>query len=229
PILDGLQAPNEDLYLELLQRGVAIVFVSSAVPGIPASSILSADFQSGRKGAEIMLAKGFRDFILFYQKNYLTKAIRIDGAKDVLNKQKNVTYRELAFVDQRQHSDTQKKCIEFFGNLPKSTEPMGWLCSSDEDAAIVIEVARTYGWELHCDYELIGFDNSQLSELVGGGFSSFTVPGKLIGRMAARYLLDQLTELPNERHCTDILIHSNFIQRNFCDFAMLQARKEPGG
>ncbi len=217
PILDGERAPNKDLYVRLLQRGTAIVFVSSAVPDVEASSILCCDMKAGRKSAKTMLDAGFRDFILFYQKNYLTKAIRMKGAREILRKHNDVTCAELAFVDQGQHSDTRKRCGEFFARLKREEhpEPMAWLCSSDEDAAIVIEVARSYGWDLHRDYELLGFDNSQLSELLGGGFSSFTVPGKLIGRMAARYLLDQIAEVVEQRHCVQVLVHSNLVRRNF--------------
>ncbi|XP_061168721.1 arabinose metabolism transcriptional repressor-like [Saccostrea echinata] len=228
PILDGVHAPNKDLYMQLIQRGTAVVFVCSTIPGIEASSILCCDLQAGRRASEVMLAAGFRDFILFYQKNYLTKAVRMQGAREVLQQAERygaVSYSELAFVDQGQHSDTRKRCSEFFAKLERAMhpEPMAWLCSSDEDAAIVIEVARSYHWELHRDYELLGFDNSQLAELLGGGFSSFTVPGKLIGRMAARYLLDQMAEAVEQRHCINVLVQSNLIRRNFHNSAQLKS------
>ncbi|XP_061168718.1 arabinose metabolism transcriptional repressor-like [Saccostrea echinata] len=227
PVVDDERAPNLELYQQLAQSGIPIIFIDASVPQLRSSSILCHDLQSGRTAAETLLQLGYRQFVLFYQDHYLAKTRRIQGARAAFRQYRDVQFVELVFQGQGQHSNTCQQCEAFFARTLRHTgRPMAWICSNDEEAAIVISVAEHYGWELHRHYELIAFDNSQLSRLLHGGFSSFTHPGKLMGRMAARHLLDQLTEPIKNRHCAQVLVEPNFIQRNLADYMELKNRLE---
>ena len=65
PIFDGNQATNHDMYAQLIQHKIPIVFLDNDIPDIGASSILCHDQLAGHEAAKIFLGSWLSRFHSF--------------------------------------------------------------------------------------------------------------------------------------------------------------------
>ena len=79
---------------------------------------------------------------------------------------------------------------EFLRHLPR---PLGLFAASDRLARFAVLAARELGWSVPGEIAVIGLGDVRLESLYAGiPLSSFELPGRELGRMAARALLQQI-------------------------------------
>ena len=77
--------------------------------------------------------------------------------------------------------------------LRPQARPLGLFAASDRLARFAVQAARELGWWVPEDLAVIGVGNVRLESLYAGiPLSSYELPGRELGRMAAQWLLRQI-------------------------------------
>ncbi|HEV8271969.1 MAG TPA: LacI family DNA-binding transcriptional regulator [Chitinophagaceae bacterium] len=83
----------------------------------------------------------------------------------------------------------------------------------DFSAAVCIQVLNDHGINIPADIAIVGFNNDDISKLVQPRLTTINYPGKDLGEIAARNLIDQLNNKTTLQIANRIIIRSDLIIR----------------
>ncbi len=193
PVCDGNpEYSNRSLVEEAIDRGIPVVFIDNTIPGIETASVSLDDFSTGYAAVSHLIEKGHRRIGLFYQEDYYTKLQRTAGARACISEhgERNIRFWESSFRGQGEHSTAKRQAEAFLASAGREITAL--MCTSDEDAIVCIEAAEAMGLRIPEDISVIGFDDWEASSLQRIGLTSFEHPGRTMGGMIARSLIDEI-------------------------------------
>ena len=91
--------------------------------------------------------------------------------------------------------------------------PDGIFITHDFSAAVCMQVLNAHGINVPADIAIVGFNNDDISKLVQPRLTTINYPGKDLGEIAARNLIDQLTNKNTLQIANRIIIRSDLIIR----------------
>ena len=191
PVYSGSGESNIDLLLSIRDSGIPILLLDNEYPFHSFSSIRMDDHRAGYEAAEYLWKMGHRNIGIFYQKDYLTKIRRRDGALSFLS-EKGVDKSKVRLVGmtgQGEKSTAYEAAPEMF-SAPHT--PTAVICTNDEEALKLIRYGSKIGYRFPEDMSVISFDNSDMAQLDQISLTSFEHPSTYIGYLGARLLLEQI-------------------------------------
>ena len=98
--------------------------------------------------------------------------------------------------------------------LEMNPKPDGVFVTNDFVAAVVMYELQKCGVQIPQDIAIVGFNNDAISKLVTPQLSTINYPGKEMGEIAARTLVNHLKGIANIHKMKTIIIGSEFIIRD---------------
>lgn len=213
PVNDEGTATNASLVKGLEAEGLAVVLLDNEYPGYDFTSVVLDDFQGGVQGARHLWEKGHRQIGVLYSSNYRPKILRKDGVLHFLASQQTGIREEWIIG-----IDGQSSPFKTYGQIralfrQRISLPTAMVCSSDDEAIMLMYQARHHGIRIPEDLSVVSFDNSDLSKVSRPRLTSIDHPSEYMGELAATMLLNQLQRREAPLH-TKTVIESKLIKRD---------------
>ncbi len=185
----ALPNPNIDLYKEIDEMGLPVVFINGVYPELQHSvCVISDDRQGGYDACKLLIGKGHKKIAGIFKSDDAQGLGRYAGMAAAM------IDSELCVHDDNVLWYTtvdQSKLIETFA-LDIVKDCTAVICYNDQVAVRLIELLRRNGVRVPQDMAVISFDNSTLSEIAAVKVTSLDYPKERLGRMAAEKLLNML-------------------------------------
>jgi LacI family transcriptional regulator len=91
--------------------------------------------------------------------------------------------------------------------------PDGAFITNDFVAAVCMRTLKENGISIPDDIAIVGFNNDAIGKLIEPALTTINYPGKDIGEIAARNLIDHLKGISNIHHTNTIIVRSDLIVR----------------
>ena len=92
-------------------------------------------------------------------------------------------------------------------------KPAGVFITNDISAAVCMQTLKEHGIRIPEDIAIVGFNNDAISKIVEPQLSTINYPGKDIGEIAARNLINHLKGIANIINTNTIVVRSELIIR----------------
>ena len=194
----ALPNPNIDLYRQLLDKGLPLVFMHGAYGDVPgALTVLDDNVGGGRMLVEYLYGRGHRSIAGIFKSDDIQGVQRYAGYIDAL--------RDLNLpLDDRNvfWYDTQAKerLLNGQGAMERVDEALSGcsavVCYNDEIANRIVSYLIKKGLRVPEDMAVVSFDNSQYSELSPVRITSLSHGKYNVGRMSAALLIRMLNGEP---------------------------------
>lgn len=183
---------NAELVKSLEQEGLSVVLLDNEYEGYGFSSVVLDDFNGGVAVTRYLWDHGHREIGVLYSSNYRPKILRKDGVLHFLSEHATAVREEWVVGIDGQSSPfrTYGQIRELFRH--KVSLPTAMVCSSDDEAIMLIYQARHHGIRVPEDLSVVSFDNSDLSKLSRPRLTSISHPSEYMGELAATMLLNRL-------------------------------------
>lgn len=193
----ALPNPNLDLYKQLSDSGVPVVFLHGAYSEFPNAVCISDDnFHGGYLLTRFLLQKGHKHIAGIFKSDDIQGHNRYFGFLSAIRD------ADLSLPDAQVLWYTTEQKKELMTN--KNSEMLKYfvkhslqnatavVCYNDEIASALINVLIFLGFRVPEDIAVVSFDNSSYSELCDVKITSLAHGTKHIGRIAAERLVDML-------------------------------------
>ncbi|HPT88666.1 MAG TPA: GntR family transcriptional regulator [Bacillota bacterium] len=190
----ALPNPNLDLYRELENQGVQLLFIHGRYQDLDCSYVVEDDLEAGYLATQHLLALGHRkigglfkvdDIQGHYRWAGFQKAHREAGLKV---KDAQVVWFDTAEADE---SEDLFRSGRFRGMLSECTAVV---CYNDLQALQLLDVLREQGLRVPEDLSVVGFDDSQLAVSSEVKLTTVVHPKEQLGMEAARRMLALINE-----------------------------------
>lgn len=204
----ALPNPNLDLYRQLLDRGIPLVFMNGNYPNLPgAFSVLDDNFNGGRILVEYLYKKGHCSIAGIFKSDDLQGLQRYEGYTAAL--------RDLGLpLDDHRvfwYNTDKKKRLLSGGSMDEVVQTLqsctAVVCYNDEIAHRLICDLVKRRFRIPEDMAVVSFDNSRYSDLSPIPITSLSHGENNVGRLASELLVKQLRgEIGNSQKAPWILI-----------------------
>jgi len=185
----ALPNPNIDLYANLKEQGIPVVFINGFYPELKKPIYVVADDRAGgRTLCETLLKKGHRRIAGIFKSDDIQGHRRYAGYAEALRaagiplNDDNVLW----FT-----TENRDDLLSVFA-MRTLKDCTAVVCYNDELAIKILGILQENGIAVPRDIELVSFDNSTLAQLSAVRFLSMTNPKEQLGQLAAKKLLNIL-------------------------------------
>jgi GntR family transcriptional regulator, arabinose operon transcriptional repressor len=215
-IMTPVQGVNGDSNVELVEtlesQGVPVVLLDSFYPNHQFSSVSLSDEKSGYILAEYLFENGHRDIAMIYSKNYYPKILRCQGVKR-LYREKGFPIEDSRFYGIEGQISVRKVYRQIDNVLEKFKKmPSAIICSSDDEANILLHQLKRRGVKVPRDTSVVSFDNSDLSRHAHPPITTMNHPSEYMGEMVAEMMMGRIKS-PGMKIKSHTYIDSNIILR----------------
>jgi GntR family transcriptional regulator of arabinose operon len=212
PVNDGEGPSNADLLEQIEREGTPVVLLDNCFRDRPFSRVCLDDAAAGRLVAEHLLAHGHRGVGILYDRAYLPKRLRRDGAVEVLAAA-GAAPRPEWVIGYEGPAPAGRALAAMDAFLASGLErPTAFICTSDEEAMELFKAAEKNGVKIPRDLSVASFDNAHLAGLPGIDLTSVDHPGQHMGELAMQLLVDQILN-PGIESRTVSLIAPRLVER----------------
>ncbi len=192
PVFDGEGPSNADVLEEFDRGGIPVVLLDNELPDRTFNRVALDDEAGGHLVASHLWAKGHRRIAILYDRSYLPKRRRRDGAVSELAARGAEPRPEwlIAYEGPAPAGRALAGMEAFFARDGDS--PTAFICTSDEEAMELYKAAERAGRKIPRDISVISFDNAHLADLPGIDLTSVDHPGQHMGELATQLLIDRI-------------------------------------
>lgn len=183
--------PNLDLYRQLMDRGIPMVFLHGVYPELQAPVyVLDDNFGGARQLVQYLYKKGHRSIMAMFKGDDLQGLQRYSGFVHAL-RDLNLSLDDRQVLWYNTENRDHLLSEEIFANKlqPLWRNCSAMVCYNDEVAARVIGLLTAKGLRIPEDMAVVSFDNSIYSELSSVPITSLSHGEHNVGRMAAELLI----------------------------------------
>jgi GntR family transcriptional regulator of arabinose operon len=204
---------NLDLLLEFEHKGIPVLLLDNYFPKQDLASVALDDYKAGRMAAEYLWERGHRNIGVIYSTDYYPKRLRFEGIQSFLLEKGTSINPEhiIELPDQGSGIRIYRKIKSSLVN--KKTFPTAFICSSDDEAIILIHNAKKMGLNVPECFSVISFDNSDTSNYSHPRLTTMNHPSEYMGELAASLLINRLN-YPEIKMKSQTLIESYVVKRD---------------
>lgn len=186
----ALPNPNLDLYRQLMNNGIPLVFMNGNYADLwGALSVLDDNYGGGKMLVEYLHQKGHRNIAGIFKSDDIQGHQRYAGYADAL--------RDLGLPMEDQHLfwyNTGNKEQLLAGDFPETLDQVlnsctAVVCYNDEIASRLVAYLLRKGVQIPDDLAVVSFDNSQYSDLAPRRITSLSHGENNVGRLASELLI----------------------------------------
>ena len=190
----ALPNPNLDLYRELMDRQVPVVFMHGSYRELPGCvCVMDDNYRGGQQLVEYLHRKGHRAIFGIFKSDDIQGLQRYAGYTHALRD------LGLPLEDQPVYWYNTEEKDYLFSQDPQWTRTTQLLCRctavvcyNDEVASRLVSWLLSQGVKVPQEMAVVSFDNSAFSQLSAVPITSLSHQHYNVGRMAAQLLVDQM-------------------------------------
>jgi len=187
----ALPNPNIDLYIQLKEIGIPVVFINGYYPELKKPIYVVADDRAGgQKVCEELLKKGHRRIAGIFKSDDIQGHRRYAGYAEAL-RAAGISLNDDNVLWYTTENREDLMAVFSLRTLENCTAVV---CYNDELALQLLNILQENGVDVPQDMEIVSFDNSTLAQLSPVKFLSMTNPKEQLGQLAARKLLNILQQ-----------------------------------
>ncbi len=211
PELDGilvegtktaLPNPNLDLYRQLQQRGIPMIFIHGGYAELENSvSVLDDNFNGGYALVQYLYQKGHTHIAGFFKSDDIQGHQRYAGyAAAIRDLGLQLDDRKIFWYNTELKKMLRSSNNRLWQDLRDTflSDCTAVVCYNDEIASNLLQILQRNGIKIPEEMALVSFDNSQYSEIGPCHITSLSHGSYNVGRMAAQLLIDQLNGKQSE-------------------------------
>lgn len=189
----ALPNPNLDLYRELMEQGVQIVFINGIyreLSDIP--SVLADNYSGGRMLTEYLYNRGHRNIAGIFKSDDIQGLLRYSGHVETLRD------LGLPFEDNQVYWYNTEAQLSFNSDEFVDSVLEGFIgctaivCYNDEIALKIVTRLKKRNIQIPEEIAVVSFDNSQYSELAPVRITSLSHGQRNLGELAAELMMKLL-------------------------------------
>jgi LacI family transcriptional regulator len=216
--VDGLIASlsfdtnNLDHFQPFFEKGVPVIFVDRVEQDGQRTVVVIDNQKCGYLATQHLIEQGCRRIVHVtssLQRNVYQ--LRYQGYRDALY-DNDITFDEkLLMVGDL----SEKAGIEAAHRILKiAPMPDGVFCTNDFVAAVCMRTLKEAGVRIPEDIAVVGFNNDAIGKLVEPSLTTINYPGKDVGEIAARYLINHLKGESRLEQTNTVIVRSELVVRN---------------
>jgi len=195
-IVDGIRSalpnPNLPLYRELTDKGIPYVFINGYYEALDPVYVVTNDRAGGRLAVDYLYRLGHRRIGGIFKGDDRQGHERYAGFSEEMVRHNfpmdddEVIWYTTPDIERLFARSEETRLLR---RLQKCTAVV---CYNDQVAIRLVQAMLRNGVRIPMDKSIIGFDNSSISELSPVRITSVTHPGELLGKEAAKRLLEMI-------------------------------------
>ena len=186
------EGENSDLYQELINCGIPIVFFNRVSSKIVAPKVIIDDYKMAFFATEHLIYNGFKKIYHFSGPvNLIVSMERKKGFLDAMNKH-HLPINENSVTKAGIFSDKGYEAMNSL--IEKNDIPEAIFCFNDPTAFGALKAIKEAGLKCPDDIALVGFTETALAQLVEPPLTSVEQPTIELGETAARLLLELINQ-----------------------------------
>jgi LacI family transcriptional regulator len=216
--VDGLiasltfETENLNHFKPFNDKGIPLVFFDRVEENNDYNtSVIIDNYKCGYLATQHLIEQGCKRIVIAtssLKRNVYRERHR--GYKDALH-DNGLTYSEKLVIindlSEKAATENAKRILKM-NPLPDAV-----FITHDFSAAVCIQVLNDHGINIPADIAIVGFNNDDISKLVQPRLTTINYPGKDLGEIAARNLIDQLNNKTTSQIANRIIIRSELIIR----------------
>lgn len=205
------ETENLDHFNPFFERKIPVIFFDRVEESSERTHVIIDNYKCGYVATKHLLEQGCKNIVLLttsFNRNVYFQRHR--GYKDALF-DAGITYNEkLVFVKELNEQTALEAAHEILKMKPL---PDGLFVTNDFMAAVCMQELKRHGVKVPEDIAIIGFNNDAISKIVDPQLSTIDYPGKEMGEITARNLIDHLKGAGNIASTNRIIVKSELIVR----------------
>ncbi|MCD2255108.1 GntR family transcriptional regulator [Lactobacillus sp. CC-MHH1034] len=211
PTRSTMPASNLDLYLQIEQKRLPMVFINAQYPNLNAVSVTTDDFKGVKKLTEYLFSIGHRRILGVFQVDDQQGMDRMAGFTAAFQAASGLELNSSVIM--YQSSDHRKNIlaqVEDYLNLNVARRPTAIVCYNDELAFQVVDSVKSEDLSVPDDISITGFDNYYLGEYFDPTLTTLTHEKEKMGHDAANLLISML----HHKKVSSIVYEPDLLIRN---------------
>lgn len=194
------------------EKGIPVVFFDRVEEKAEHTKVIINNYKCGYQATQHLIEQGCKRIVLVtasLKRNVYAQ--RHQGYADALH-DNNIGYDEkLVLIKDLSEQCGTEAAMQIMQMKPM---PDGAFITNDFSAAVCMRVLKEHGIRVPEDIAIVGFNNDTISKIVEPKLTTINYPGKNIGEIAARNLINHLTGVSDIMQTHTIIVHSELIIRN---------------
>lgn len=200
-----------DHYKPFDEKGIPVIFFDRVEESGDSTKVIIDNYKCGYQATQHLIEQGCKRIVLVtasLKRNVYAQ--RHKGYTDALFDH-NIPYEKSRVLI--------KDLSEQFGVeaalqiLKMKPLPDAAFITNDFVAAVCMQTLKEHGINVPEDIAVVGFNNDAISKIVEPQLTTINYPGKDIGEIAARNLINHLKGISNIKHTNTIVVRSDLIIR----------------
>ncbi|WP_203640892.1 GntR family transcriptional regulator [Levilactobacillus andaensis] len=195
PTQSALPNPNQDLYHEIKDDELPMLFINSYYPSMDFPYVNMNDTLAEQKMVDYLLAQGHQSILGIFQVDDLQGVDRMNGFVRAYQQRPELSY--MSNIIMYQSGDTSQKLFERISSyLNQDDAPTAIACYNDQLAIEVIDFLKSQHLQVPTDISVVGFDNYRMGEYLTPSLTTLNHEKERMGTDAGNMLLKLLNHEP---------------------------------
>ncbi len=195
PTQSALPNPNQDLYHEIKDDDLPMLFINSYYPTMNFPYVNTNDTLAEQKMVDYLLAQGHQIILGIFQVDDLQGVDRMNGFVRAYQQRPELSY--MSNIIMYQSGDTSQKLFErISGYLNQDDAPTAIVCYNDQLAIEVIDFLKSQHLQVPMDISVVGFDNYRMGEYLTPSLTTLNHEKERMGTDAGNMLIKLLNHEP---------------------------------
>jgi LacI family transcriptional regulator, galactose operon repressor len=200
-----------DHFKRFTDKGVPVIFFDRVEQNSDNTVVIIDNYKCGYQATKHLIEQGCKRIAHItspLKRNVYSERFR--GYRDALFDNRIEFDEELLIVNDL----TENSAIESVKMIMKMKPlPDGVFITNDFVAAVVMRTFKEYGVSVPEDIAIVGFNNDAIGHLIEPALTTIDYPGKDMGEIAARNLINHLQGVSNLHQTSTIIVNSGLIIR----------------
>ena len=222
-VIASLSFDTEDLshFQRFVDKGVPVIFFDRVEQNSDNNVVIIDNYKCGYQATKHLIEQGCKRIA------HITSSLKRN-----VYAQRYRGYRDALFDNGLPFEDSlliindlsEQKAVESANQLLKLDPlPDGIFITNDFVAAVCIRTLKENGINIPEDIAIVGFNNDAIGKLIEPQLTTIDYPGKEMGEITARNLIDHLLGISNIHNTNTIIVNSKLIVRK----SSLKKGKQP--
>jgi LacI family transcriptional regulator len=212
-LLASLAFDTEGLehFKHFTDKGIPMIFFDRVEENIENTKVIIDNYKCGYQATQHLIEQGCKRIVMVtasLKRNVYAQ--RYKGYKDALFDNNIKLNDKLVLVKDLSEQCSVEAAYEI---LKMNPMPDGAFITNDFSAAVCMQTLKEQGIKIPQDIAVVGFNNDAICKLIEPQLSTIQYPGKEMGEIAARNLINHLKGISNIKHTNTIVVRSELIIR----------------
>jgi len=191
-VKSALPNPNLELYQQLYNRHIPVIFINSYYPTLDCNYILNDDYIGGRLATRHLIENGHKKIAIIFKHDDLQGTLRYKGFLDEMYDQHLEVNESFIFWYSTESYEQLFRPEHLLLLIDKLRECSAAVCYNDQLVFRLIPFLTQAKLNIPKDLSITSFDNSSVNDLASVPLSSVTHPGEELSKLATTSLLTMI-------------------------------------